>query len=58
MTVTSPSSNLAPVAQATVSSCGERVQLRRPRLDRRERRDADYAWNFGNGRTATGPVPN
>ena len=57
VTVSSPSSNLAPVAQATVS-CAENVCS----FDGRGSTDENaatlaYAWNFGNGRTATGSVP-
>ncbi len=57
VTVSSPSSNLAPVAQAT-ASCAENVCS----FDGRGSTDENaatltYAWNFGNGRTATGSVP-
>lgn len=57
VTVSSPSTNLAPVAQATVS-CAENVCS----FDGRGSTDETaatltYAWNFGNGRTATGSVP-
>ena len=57
VTVSIPSSNQAPVAQATVS-CVENVCS----FDGRASTDENaatltYAWNFGNGRTATGSVP-
>lgn len=56
VTVTVPASNTAPVAAMTVS-CAENVCT----FDGRGTTDENtgtvtYAWNFGNGRTATGAV--
>ena len=57
VSVTIPASNAAPVARATVS-CASNVCT----FDGRTSTDESpsslaYAWNFGNGRTASGSVP-
>lgn len=57
VTVTAPDGNVPPVAKATVA-CQELTCT----FDGRSSTDENvtgltYAWNFGNGRTATGPVP-
>jgi PKD repeat protein len=58
VTVSAPPGNAAPVARFT-SSCNQNVCA----FDGRTSTDENaptltYAWNFGNGRTGTGPVPN
>ncbi|HTE67506.1 MAG TPA: PKD domain-containing protein, partial [Actinomycetes bacterium] len=58
VTVSAPAGNLAPVASFTVS-CNQNVCS----FDGRASTDENaptltYSWNFGNGRTGSGPVPN
>jgi PKD repeat protein len=58
VTVTAPAGNTAPVASFT-AACTQNVCA----FDGRASTDENaptltYAWNFGNGRTGSGPVPN
>ena len=57
VTVTAPAGNVAPVASFT-ASCSQNVCS----FDGRASTDENaptltYSWNFGNGRTGSGPVP-
>ena len=57
VTVTAPAGNVAPVASFT-TSCSQNVCG----FDGRASTDENaptltYSWNFGNGRTGSGPVP-
>lgn len=57
VTVSAPTTNLAPVAHATVS-CTQNVCTFDATTSTDEHPETmTYAWSFGNGRTATGPVP-